>query len=569
MSFNNIAVTWKIVSLLLILGAVSISGAYYGTAQLFWLDSVYKRLLDDDAMASLKLARAARNVAQFSSAIYQSAVVTNPEGIEAARKSQGLAQKEFEENVREAVDAIRTHRDTSRIAALSTKFTTAATGACGDVIRIANDKTDPSSTARAGVAMAAQCSPLLNEVISDVIAFNSSLQVQINHESTEASAVAEGAFWKTLAGIAAAIVAVMATAVVTARFGIVKPLHSAMTIMNSLGSGALDVRIEGIDRRDELGDIAKALDTLRTQLKEADSLRREGASRDAVEREAQAHRETLANAFVGKMQALAQSFGQSSGEVADAAKNLSATAEETSRQAQAQAVAAAAEEAAANVQTVASSSEEMAASVREINGQVAHSAKIADSAFTEAEAFNARIDKLAHAASTIGAVVDLIKGIADQTNLLALNATIEAARAGTAGKGFAVVAAEVKQLADQTAKATGEIGAKVEEIQQATDGTVKSMSEIVRVISNIKETASTIASAVEQQGAATAEIARNCQQAATGTQQVTENISGVGRAAEMTGTASTQMMTLSRGLADRATDLRQVVETFVRDVAAG
>jgi methyl-accepting chemotaxis protein len=165
-------------------------------------------------------------------------------------------------------------------------------------------------------------------------------------------------------------------------------------------------------------------------------------------------------------------------------------------------------------------------------------------------------------------VVNLINGIAGQTNLLALNATIEAARAGEAGKGFAVVASEVKQLAAQTAKATEVISSKVTEIQQATDGTVKSMNEIVRVISNIKEIAASIAGAVEEQGAATTEIARNCQQAAQGANQVTQNISGVGQAAEMTGTASTQLMDLSTGLSGQAIDLKRVVEGFVRDLNA-
>lgn len=344
------------------------------------------------------------------------------------------------------------------------------------------------------------------------------------------------------------------------------PIRTLTTAMGRIAAGELQTVVPFQTQRDEIGLIAKALQSFRESLAEAETARRDQAAREEAERQTLARREKLAADFVGRMQNLAKGFAQSSGEVADSARNLSATAEETSRQAQA--VAAAAEEAASNVQTVAASAEEMAASVREINGQVGHSTVVAGTAFAEAESSNTRIAALATAASAIGDVINLIKGIADQTNLLALNATIEAARAGEAGKGFAVVAAEVKQLATQTAKATDEIGAKVGEIQLATDGTVKSMTEIVRVIGNIREISSSIAGAVEEQGAATAEIARNCQQAAMGTQQVTQNISGVGQAAEMTGAASTQLMTLSGGLSSQASDLRQVVETFVSEFAA-
>jgi methyl-accepting chemotaxis protein len=347
---------------------------------------------------------------------------------------------------------------------------------------------------------------------------------------------------------------------------IATPIRRTIESMAKIQKGDYATEVAGGERRDELGRMSNALVAFRDGLAVAETARREQAAREEIERRQLARREQLASDFVDRMQSLASGFARSSGEVADAAKNLSATAEETARQAQA--VAAAAEEAASNVQTVAASSEEMATSIREITGQVGHSARVADTAFVEAEASNSRIAALATAAAAIGDVVNLISNIAAQTNLLALNATIEAARAGEAGKGFAVVAAEVKQLADQTGRATDEIGAKVGEIQQATDGTVKSMTEIVKIITDIKEIAASIAGAVEEQGAATGEIARNCQQAATGTNQVTQNIAGVGQAAEMTGSASTQLMTLSSGLSHQATDLGLVVDAFVRDFAA-
>jgi methyl-accepting chemotaxis protein len=343
------------------------------------------------------------------------------------------------------------------------------------------------------------------------------------------------------------------------------PIRAGIGVMEKLQSGDYAVQVDHLDRRDEIGAMSAALIRFRDELAAA-AMRTRQAEAEAATRADIERRNELGMRFVAQMQRLAEDFARSSGEVADSARGLSATAEETSRQAQA--VAAAAEQAAANVQTVAASSEEMAVSVREISLQVGHSAKIADGAFVEAQGSNERIVLLANAAGAIGDVINLIRGIADQTNLLALNATIEAARAGEAGKGFAVVAAEVKQLASQTGKATEEIEGKVGEIQAATNGTVGSITEIVRTISSIKDTSTAIAGAVEQQGAAISEIARNCQQAATGTAQVTQNIAGVGQAAEMTGSSSTQLMGLSDGLSRQAENLRTVVETFVRDLNA-
>ena len=344
------------------------------------------------------------------------------------------------------------------------------------------------------------------------------------------------------------------------------PIRATVASMERIRSGDYATEVGFTERKDEVGAMSTALRTFRDTLAVAEAARREEDSRKAAEHETLARREHLAQSFVKNMQSLAGQFATTSNDVAGSARNLSATAEETSRQAQA--VAAAAEQAAGNVQTVAASSEELAASVREMSGRVFHSAEVANVAFREAEASNTRISELAKAASAIGDVISLIKGIADQTNLLALNATIESARAGEAGKGFAVVAAEVKELASQTAKATDDIASKVSEIQSATDGTVASMAEIIRVVGDIKSISTAIAGAVEEQGAATGEIAQSCQQAATGTQQVTDNITGVGRAAEMTGTASSQLLSLSEGLSKQAGDLRHEVESFVTQLRA-
>ncbi len=324
----------------------------------------------------------------------------------------------------------------------------------------------------------------------------------------------------------------------------------------------------GIARRDEIGDLARGLELFRQSLVETEQMRSQQAD---IEKANAARlleeRNAIANQFERTMGAFAESFVKSSKELQSAAQDLSATAEQTSRQAQA--VSGAAEQASANVQTVAASTEEMTASVREIAGQVSKSASVANSAASEAMRTESDVRALSEAATKIGEVIELINNIAGQTNLLALNATIEAARAGEAGKGFAVVASEVKQLADQTAKATGEISSKINEIQQATNRTVGSIERIVNTVADIQSISTMISAAIEEQGAATGEIASNTQLAARGTEQVSDNINGVGNAAEATGAASTQLMGLSTNLSAQAVDLQREVKVFVQQLRAG
>ncbi|WP_370677718.1 methyl-accepting chemotaxis protein [Pleomorphomonas sp. PLEO] len=344
------------------------------------------------------------------------------------------------------------------------------------------------------------------------------------------------------------------------------PIRESIDVMRDMQAGNYTVKIAYADRADEIGAMSAALSAFRDELARAAEMRtQQEAAREKAEASIRA-RATLAERFVGRMEALATTFGRSSNTIADAARNLSATAEETSRQAQA--VAGAAEEAASNVQTVAAGTEELSASIREISGQVSNSNRISQEAATAAGQSADNIQSLATAANQIGEVVDLISNIAAQTNLLALNATIEAARAGEAGKGFAVVAAEVKQLADQTAKATEEIGRKVGEIQVATHTTVESMSQITKTIVAIQQASQAIASAVEQQGVATSEIAQNTQRAATGTTDVTANISGVSSAAEVTGASSVELMRLSDELTTQASSLQTEVQQFVESLRA-
>lgn len=395
--------------------------------------------------------------------------------------------------------------------------------------------------------------------------------IKINEAGSRASAVRSAqaytdAFWIFV--VAASAAGAIGLAYIYYIVGnVTANIVGIAAAMSRISRGEYSVAIPCAGRKNELGNMAGTLQSFRDSLQENERMRAEQVNIDARNAEkAVSERRALADQFESTMGQLVQSLVRASGEVAGAAEGLSANAEETSRQAQA--VSGAAEEASTNVQTVAAGAEELSASINEISSQVERSAAISKEAANTAETTSRHVNSLSDAAQKIGEVVELITTIAEQTNLLALNATIEAARAGEAGKGFAVVAAEVKGLASQTAKATEEISGKIAEIQAATKTTVGSISQIVSTINTIQDAAQAISAAVDQQGAATSEIATNINRAASGANEVTQNISGVGTAAEMTGAASTQLMSLSGTLSDQSRTLEQEVTQFLRTLRA-
>jgi methyl-accepting chemotaxis protein len=416
----------------------------------------------------------------------------------------------------------------------------------------------------------AMATMFLNDVIGrfDALAkVTQSLKDAADKVNADAAAVQASALRNALVEIlicvGAAVFLALGASIVGAR-AIANPVRLLTGIMTKLAEHDLSVTVPGVERKDELGGMARAVEVFKTNAIEADRL----AAEQAAENEAKLRRtrqiDGLTKSFESKVGLLVGELSQAASEMESTAGSMSSTADETNQRSVA--VAAASEETSANVQTVATATEELTASIREIGSRIAESTKIAAKAATDAKATDATVQALATGAQKIGEVVTLIQDIASQTNLLALNATIEAARAGDAGKGFAVVASEVKALATQTGKATEEIGAQIAHIQEATKHAVAAIGSIAVTIGQVNEVSTAIASAVEEQTAATQEIARNVQQAAKGTQDVSANIAGVKQAATDTGTAAGRVLGAAKQLTQQASELTGEVQGFIRGV---
>ena len=346
------------------------------------------------------------------------------------------------------------------------------------------------------------------------------------------------------------------------------PIRKMVTAMTELAGGNKEIEVPATDYRNELGDMASAVQVFKENAVHMEKLEEDRKlAQKAAELEKQVWMAQMADDFDERVGTVIDAVANASNQVENSAQTVSSSAHQTSDQASE--VATAAVQASSNVQTVATAAEELSASVKEIDRQVQESSRIAMEAVGEVKRTDDTVRKLAESAEKIDAAVVMISEIAEKTNLLALNATIEAARAGDAGKGFAVVASEVKDLAGQTSKATSDISRQVTDIQTHTKEAVDAIRSISSTIDGVSEISNAIASAVQEQTATTQEIARNTQQAAVGTEQVTGVIGDVTQAADNSGRVSGEMLDASQDLSHQSQILRSEVDKFLQEVRTG
>ncbi|MCG5243076.1 methyl-accepting chemotaxis protein [Azospirillum doebereinerae] len=374
--------------------------------------------------------------------------------------------------------------------------------------------------------------------------------------------------WTVIVALTAAlgIAAALLLSVSIARGQIARPLQRMTAAMTGIAAGDTAAAVPGTGSADEIGDMARAVLVFRDALRRNQELAAQERDAVAARQRRQDALESLTHDFTAKIAGLCRTLNGEADQIRGNAEGLSDSARDASHRSAT--VAAAAEQATGNVHTVAAATEQMVSSIADISQRMTEAARIASEAEGEAQRTNATVQGLAGAAERIGAVVKMINDIASQTNLLALNATIEAARAGEAGKGFAVVATEVKNLANQTAKATEDISAQIVAIQGESHNAVTAISGIVGTIERINGISASVSAAVEQQGAATREITRNVREAASGTHDVSQTIAGVSNAADRTGAAAGRMLDAAQGLTTHARTLQADVDDFAARMKA-
>jgi methyl-accepting chemotaxis protein len=564
MNVNNLRITTKIALIVALFAIVSVGASGFAAFRMKGIDEAYSDLNAHVDTSTRLAARAARHVVTYQSAGFQLAVETTDEGNARLLAAAGAAQKDYEATMAQV--RANLPDQAAAIDATVAKAHQAFAG-CDPAVRAAATATSADDNAKAAARLKAECAPLIEASVQAQTRLADDLTTYAARTSDDLTALTNDTIRTMLISVGAGLLVTVGIALFVGLQGLSRPIGRLNAVMQALARNDLTVSVPAMDRGDELGSMARTVEVFKTNALEVNRLR---ADQEAQKQRAADERRRMMSELAAKFEAnaggIVDSVASAATELQSTAQAMSATAEETTRQSTA--VAAASEQTTQNVQTVASATEELSASIREIGQQVTQTSAIINAGVQQVGKSNEQMLSLSAAADKIGDVVKIISDIASQTNLLALNATIEAARAGDAGKGFAVVASEVKTLANQTARATGEIAAQIRAIQEATQISAQSIGSLTATINEVSETATAIASAVEQQGAATQEISRNVLQAAQGTQEVSGNIDSVSQAAQQTGAAAVQVLASAGELSKNGEALKAQVKAFLHEVRA-
>ena len=561
---NNFKIVFKVSLIVALMAIVTVGTVIFAAHRMRAVDDANTDIVTRMDKSTTMAARAGRRAENYLSSAFQLAAETTDAG-----NAKFLAQTADSRKAYESAMAtiLKDMPEKAGIIQPTIAGFQKAFAACEPGIQYAATTNTPDENLKAATRLKAECVPSADaaiqahaKMVDDLIAGAAKIADDLTDEANSTIRT----LWIS-AGVGLLIG--LASAMWIGIKGLSRPIAELKAVMEAFARNNLSADVPGVERRDELGEMARMVEVFKKNGLEVERLKADqqaGELRTAQQRKADMIK--LADDFEGAVGEIIDTVSSASTELEASASTLTSTAERA--QELTTMVAAASEEASTNVQSVASATEEMASSVNEISRQVQESARMANEAVDQARKTNDRVGELSKAAARIGDVVELINTIAGQTNLLALNATIEAARAGEAGRGFAVVASEVKALAEQTARATGEIGQQITGIQAATQESVHAIKEISGTIEKLSEISSTIAAAVEEQGAATQEISRNVQPAAQGTQQVSANITDVQRGASETGSASSQVLSAAKSLSSDSNRLKIEVGKFLSSVRA-
>jgi methyl-accepting chemotaxis protein len=561
---NNFKIAFKVSLIVMLMSIVTVWTVISATHQMRTADDANTDIVTRVDKSTTLAVRAGRMAENYLSSAFQLAAETTDAGDVKYHAQTASSRKAYEATMATVLKDMP--EEAASIRPTIDNFQKAF-AACDPAIQYAASTVTAEDNLKAATRLKAECVPLVESAIQAHVKLVDDLIAHAGKISDRLTEQADASIRTVWISAVVGLLVGLAAALWIGIKGMSRPIGDLKRVMEAFARNELHADVPGTERRDELGDMARTVEVFKKSGLEVERMRAEqlvAEKRNAEQRKADMSK--MANDFEAAVGQIVETVSSASTELEAAATTLTRTAEHA--QNVTTTVAAASEEASTNVQSVSSATEELSSSVNEISRQVQESARMANEAVDQARKTNDRVSELSKAAARIGDVVELINTIAGQTNLLALNATIEAARAGEAGRGFAVVASEVKALAEQTAKATGEIGQQIGGIQAATQESVGAIKEISGTIERLSEISSTIAAAVEEQGAATQEISRNVQQAAQGTHQVSVHITDVQRGAGETGSASAQVLSAAKSMSGDSNRLKLEVGRFLNSVRA-